>query len=99
MHENRLKELREDNDLLQKEVASAIGITERNYSYYETGKTILNDEILIKLAMFYGTSIDYLLYLTDEAKPYKKSIIDNDIQVKSIKTIKKGKTTFKIRTY
>lgn len=99
MHENRLKELREDNDLLQKDVANAIGITERNYSYIETGKTTLTDDILIRLAEFYNTSIDYLLYLTDEYKPYKKSLMKEEVNIKSIKTIKKGKTTFKIRTF
>lgn len=73
---NRLKELREDNDLYQKDVAKELGITQRNYSYFETGQTILTEDILIKLANFYNTSIDYLLYQTDQKKPYSKSIIN-----------------------
>lgn len=72
---NRLKELREDKDLLQKDIAKEIGITQRNYSYFETGTTILTEDILKKLAFFYNTSIDYILYETDEKKPYPKSIM------------------------
>lgn len=72
---NRLKELREDNDLFQKDIAEKIGITQRNYSYFETGQTMLTEDILLKLASFYNTSVDYLLYKTDERKPYPKSII------------------------
>ncbi len=72
---NRLKELREDNDLLQKDVAKKVGISQRKYSYYETGQTLLTEEILKKLAEYYQTSIDYLLYQTDERKPYPKSIM------------------------
>lgn len=75
---NRLKEIREDNDLLQKEVAERIGITQRNYSYFETGKTMLTEDILKKLASLYKTSIDYLLYETDKREPYPKSIIKKD---------------------
>ena len=61
---NRLKELREDNDLLQKEVAEKLGITQRNYSYLETEQTTLTEDILVKLALFYDTSIDYILFIT-----------------------------------
>ncbi len=75
---NRLKELREDNDLYQKDIAESLGITQRNYSYFETGQTMLTEDILKKLAEFYKTSIDYILYQTDERKPYKKSIIKED---------------------
>ena len=70
--ENRIKDLREDSDLLQKDVAAAIGITQRKYSYIETGVQQATDEILSKLAMFYGTSIDYILKLTDVKDPYGK---------------------------
>ena len=51
---NRLKELREDNDLFQKDVAKSLGITQRNYSYFETGQTMLTEDILIRLANFYN---------------------------------------------
>jgi len=65
---NRLKELREENNLLQKEVARVLGISERNYSYIETGFTSLKCDILIKLADFYKVSIDYILCRTDKKR-------------------------------
>ena len=73
---NRIKEIREDKGFTQTEVAKKLGITQRNYSYFETGQTMLTEEILNKIANFYNTSIDYLLYRTDERKAYPKSIID-----------------------
>ncbi|MBQ7810263.1 MAG: helix-turn-helix transcriptional regulator [Clostridia bacterium] len=63
--ENRIKDLREDRDLTQTQVAEAIGITQRKYSYIETGTQQLTDEILVKLAKFYGVSVDYILKLKD----------------------------------
>jgi len=78
---NRLKELREDRDLLQKEVAASIGLSQRNYSYYETEKAMLTADILRNLANFYDTSIDYILYETDERKPYTKSIMKKEKEV------------------
>jgi len=70
--ENRIKDLRTDADLLQKEVASALGITQRKYSYIETGTQLATEEILYKLAIFYQTSVDYILRLTDEKHPYPR---------------------------
>lgn len=72
---NRLKELREDKDILQKEIAKDLNITQRNYSYFETGKTALTSDILEKIADYYNTSINYLLYRTDQKKPYPESIM------------------------
>ena len=72
---NRLKEIREDNDLLQKDVAKLLNVSQRGYSHYETEDTNIPIETLHKLADFYHTSIDYLLYRTDERKPYPKSIV------------------------
>ena len=72
---NRIKEIREDKGLTQMQIAKAIGITQRNYSYIETGKTMLTEDILIKLADYYNTSIDYLLYRTDKRDTYPKSIM------------------------
>ncbi len=63
--ENRIKDLREDRDLTQTQVAKAIGITQRKYSYIETGTQQLTDEILVKLAKFYDVSVDYILKLKD----------------------------------
>ena len=65
---NRIRDLREDHDLTQQRVADAIGITQRKYSYIETGTQQLTDELLVKLADFYEVSIDYLLLQTDNPK-------------------------------
>ena len=62
---NRIRDLREDNDLTQTQLAERIGITQRKYSYVETGVQPLTDELLIKLADYYNVSIDYLLCQTD----------------------------------
>jgi len=70
--ENRIKDLRGDSDLLQKDVAAAIGVTQRKYSYIETGVQQATEDILRKLAAFYGTSVDYILKLTDSKTPYGK---------------------------
>ena len=51
---NRLKELREDNDLVQREIASKLGISQRSYSYYETNQTVLTEDILQKIANYYN---------------------------------------------
>ncbi len=73
---NRLREMREDLGLTQTQIAKKIGITQRNYSYIETGRTMLTEDILISLADFYNTSIDYLLYRTDKRNIYPKSFIN-----------------------
>ena len=66
----RIKALREDRDLTQTQVADALGISQRKYSYLETGVQQWTDELLIRLADFYQTSVDYLLERTDEKRPY-----------------------------
>lgn len=63
---NRMKDLRELHDLTQKEIASALGITQRKYSYVETGTQPLTEELLIKLANYYKVSTDYILMLTND---------------------------------
>ena len=68
---NRIKDLREDHDLKQKEIAAQIGITQRKYSYIETGTQPLTDEILVKLAAYYKVSIDYILCQTDKPEQNK----------------------------
>jgi transcriptional regulator with XRE-family HTH domain len=68
----RLKDLREDKDLVQKEVASYLGIDQRVYSNYETGKRELPTRFLIALADFYHTSADYILGRTNNPTPYQK---------------------------
>lgn len=66
---NRIRNLREDSDLTQQKLARAIGITQRKYSYIETGTQPLTDELLVRLADYYGVSVDYLLCRTDNPKP------------------------------
>lgn len=57
----RIRDLREDRDLTQTQVAKMLGMSQTGYSKYETGENDIPTDILIKLANFYGTSIDYLL--------------------------------------
>ena len=66
----RLRDLREDRDLNQTEVAKMLGMSQTGYSKYETGENDIPTAILIKLAKFYNTSIDYLLGETDNPKRY-----------------------------
>ena len=73
---NRIQSLRIDSDLRQMDIANAIGLTQRKYSYIETGTQQLTAEILIKLAAFYNTSVDYLLCLTDNPNPYPHKRIE-----------------------
>ncbi len=74
---NRLRDLREDKDLLQKDIAKVLNMSQTGYSQYETETNDIPTEILKKLASYYDTSIDYLLCLTDERKPYPKSILND----------------------
>ena len=67
----RIKDLREDSDITQKELAEYLHIKQNTYSQYENGQRQLPIEVLIALARYYHTSTDYLLGLTDERKPYK----------------------------
>jgi len=67
----RIRDLREDNDLTQKEIAEYLHIKQNTYSQYENGQRQLPLEVLIALAKFYHTSTDYILGLTTEKKPYE----------------------------
>ena len=67
----RLRELRVEKDLTQTEIAKMLGMSQTGYSKYETGENDVPTAILIKLARFYDTSIDYLLGETDNPKRYK----------------------------
>lgn len=62
----RIRNLREDNDLSQNEIAKYLNISQRTYSYYETGGRDIPVQILIKLADYYKTSTDYLVDRTNE---------------------------------
>ena len=61
----RIRDLREDRDLTQKQVAQMLGMSQTGYSKYETGENDIPTIVLIKLADFYQTSIDYILGRTD----------------------------------
>lgn len=69
----RIKNLREDNDLTQKQISNFLNISQVAYSYYELNRRNIPLELLSKLADFYNTSIDYLVYRTDKISPYPKS--------------------------
>ncbi len=62
----RIRDLREDRDLTQQQVAQILGMSQTGYSKYETGENDIPTAILIKLADFYQTSTDYLLGRTDK---------------------------------
>ncbi len=68
---NRVRDLREDHDFTQQQIADKIGITQRKYSYFETGTQQLTDEFLTKIADVYNVSIDYILCRTDNPKVNK----------------------------
>ena len=68
----RIRDLREDHDLRQKELAFYLKCTQVCYSNYETGKRDIPTDVLKALADFYQVSVDYLLDLTDEAIPYPR---------------------------
>lgn len=67
----RLRDLREDSDLTQKELANFLHIKQNTYSQYENGQRQLPLDCLIALAKYYKTSTDYILGLTKERTPYK----------------------------
>ena len=68
----RIRDLREDSDLSQKQIAAILNCSQQVYSNYELGQRDIPTSILIKLAIFHHTSIDYLLGLTDNSKPYPR---------------------------
>ncbi len=70
----RLRDLREDKDLSQTAVAKRLSMSQTGYSKYETGENDIPTHVLLELAEFYHTSVDYLLGKTDEARPYPPSV-------------------------
>lgn len=72
MYLKRLRELREDNDKKQINIADYLQMKQPQYARYELGKRDISAEDLKKLALYYNTSVDYILELTDEIKPYKR---------------------------
>ncbi len=69
---HRIRALREDHDLTQKEIAKILNMSQTGYSKYETGENDIPTRILIQLAKYYHTSVDYLLGITDINKPYEE---------------------------
>lgn len=69
----QLRDLREDNDLTQRDLANYLHIKQNTYSQYETGRRQIPVDMLVQLADFYDTSVDYILQLTNESKPYPRN--------------------------
>lgn len=78
---NRIRELREDMDLRQADVAASTGIDQRTLSNYETGKTNPDSYAIIRLCDFFNVSADYLIGRTDERTPKISSIEDSVIKI------------------
>lgn len=68
----RIRNLREDKDLTQKQIGQLLNMSQTGYNQYEIGKNDIPTKVLIQLAEFYNTSIDYLLGITNEFKPYPR---------------------------
>lgn len=69
----RLKDLREDSDITQKQLAEYLNIKQNTYSQYENEQRQIPIDALIKLAKYFNTSLDYILELTNERNPYPRS--------------------------
>lgn len=68
----RLKDVRDDRDLYQKQIAEYLNCRQQTYSRYETGEVEPPLQVMEKLASYYNTSVDYLMGLTDKKDPYIK---------------------------
>lgn len=68
-----IRALREDNDIKQREIAAVLGMSQNTYSQYETGVIAFTDQVLLKLADYYGVSVDYLMDRTNVKIPYKNN--------------------------
>lgn len=68
----KIRDLREDKDLTQTQIAKILNCSQRIYSNYERGEVDIPTQVLIKLAEFHGTSVDFRLGLTDEKRPYPR---------------------------
>ena len=77
---HRIRDLREDHDLTQAAIAKILGMSQTGYSKYETGENDIPTWVLIKLALYYHTSIDYLLGLTNVSAPYPSTADTNSLK-------------------
>lgn len=75
MNLDRLREIREDKDYREADIAKYLNVSQAQYSRYEAGVNMIPLEKIYKLAVFYNTSIDYLVGSTDQRKAYPKSIL------------------------
>lgn len=66
-----IRALREDNDIKQREIAAVLGVSQNTYSQYETSVIAFTDQVLLKLADYYGVSVDYLMDRTNIKIPYR----------------------------
>lgn len=73
----RIRDLREDNDLTQHQIANLLNVSQSTYSRYENGELDIPIQALIKLAKHYDTSIDYLVHMTDARNTSNRSLKDN----------------------
>ena len=69
----RIRDIREDSDLTQKNIAKILNVAQRTYSGYENGTRNIPVQTIIKLSLYYGVSVDYLLGLTNIKEPYPKN--------------------------
>ncbi len=69
----RIRNLREDEDLTQEQMEANIHVPQRTCAYYESGERMVTPQSLIKLAKFHNVSVDYLLGLTDQKEPYPRA--------------------------
>ena len=74
---NRLRDLRIEHQLYQKDIAKKIYMSQNGYSQYEIGTNDISTTMLKRISKFYNVSIDYILDLTNDKKAYKKSLINN----------------------
>ena len=71
-YQNRIRDLREDRDLVQKQVAAILNVEQNTYSDYELGKTRMPIESIIKLASFYDVDMNYICGVSDTLERYPK---------------------------
>lgn len=70
---SRIKELREDNDKKQKEIAEYLEISQQQYSLYEKGQRLMPMDMIIKLARYYNVDMDYIAGISNVKRPYPEN--------------------------
>lgn len=91
MYLKRVRELRESKKLTQNDVCKVIGIQQPQYNRYETGKRDFPLAYIVEVALLFNTSVDYILELSDDVKPYKRTKSLDNRNYASEKTNKKPK--------